>query len=67
MCPLALDGLHSSLKGAVGNDAFQALMLTQQLARTLLTAFIERGGTLLDGPDGNTVSIHTLFDSGVSS
>jgi hypothetical protein len=30
-CPLALEGLHSPLKGPVGVDAFQALMLTQQL------------------------------------
>jgi hypothetical protein len=66
-CPLALDGLHSPLKGAVGIDAFQALMLTQQLARTLLSAFVERGGRFLYGPSGEEVSVQSLFDSGVLS
>jgi hypothetical protein len=66
-CPLALEGLHSPLKGPVGVDAFQALMLAQQLARTLLDAFIERGGMLLDGPGGRAVSVQGLFDSGLMS
>jgi hypothetical protein len=66
-CPLALEGLHSPLKGPVGVDAFQALMLTQQLARTLLAAFVERGGMLLDGPGGRAVSVQGLFDSGLMS
>ena len=66
-CPLDLEGLYSSLKGPVGVDAFQALMLTQRLARTLLTAFVERGGVLLDGPGGHTVSVQGLFDSGRTS
>jgi hypothetical protein len=66
-CPLALEGLHSPLKGTVGVDAFQALMLAQQLARELLTAFIERGGTLLDSPGGRAISVQDLFDSGLMS
>jgi hypothetical protein len=66
-CPLALDGLHSSIKGSVGIDAFQAFMLAQQLARTLLSAFVERGGLLRDAPNGGTVSVQRLFDAGVSS
>jgi hypothetical protein len=45
----------------MGIDAFQALMLAQQLARTLITAFVERGGVLLDGPGGHAVSIQGLF------
>jgi hypothetical protein len=49
----------------VGVDAFQALMLAQQLARTLLAAFIERGGMLLDAPGGRAVSVQSLFDSGL--
>ena len=66
-CPLALEGLHSPLKGPVGVDAFQALMLAQQLARTLLAAFVERGGMLLDGLGGRAVSVQGLFDSGLMS
>jgi hypothetical protein len=66
-CPLALEGLHSPLKGPVGVDAFQSLMLAQNLARTLLTAFVERGGKLLDGPGGREVSVQGLFDSGLMS
>jgi hypothetical protein len=63
-CPLDLEGLHSSLKGPLGVDAFQALMLAQQLARTLLNAFVERSGVLLDSSGGHSVSIQGLFDSG---
>ena len=66
-CPLDLEGLYSSLKGPVGIDAFQALMLAQQLARALLGAFVERGGVLLEGPGGRTVSVQGLFDSGLMS
>jgi hypothetical protein len=66
-CPLFLQGLHSPLKGPVGVDAFQSLMLAHNLARTLLTAFVERGGKLLDGPDGREVSVQGLFDSGLMS
>jgi hypothetical protein len=42
-------------------------MLAQQLARTLLAAFVERGGMLLDGLGGRAVSVQGLFDSGLMS
>jgi hypothetical protein len=53
--------VHNAFFDRMGIDAFQALMLAQQLARTLLTTFVERGGVLLDGPGGHTVSIQDLF------
>jgi uncharacterized protein DUF6968 len=65
-CPIALDGLHASLRDAHGHDAFQALMLAQKLARQLLTYFVEDGGKLLHEPDGSVVSIQDLFDGGTS-
>ena len=65
-CPIALDGLHSSLRDTHGVDAFQALMLAQRLARQLLTYFVEDGGKLLYERDGAIVSVADLFDGGTS-
>lgn len=64
-CPVGLEGLHQSLRDMHGEDAFQALMLAQNLARQLLGHFVEGGGALLDAPGGSAVSVQRLFDSGV--
>jgi hypothetical protein len=66
-CPVALEGLYENLCDQHGTDSFQSLMLAQNLARTLLTDFIEMGGALLDAPDGATVNVESLFTSGVMS
>lgn len=42
-------------------------MLAQNLARTLLLDFVERGGRLLDAPNGSPVDVHVLFEMGVLS
>jgi hypothetical protein len=39
-CAVGLPALHSSLRGQQGVNAFQALMLAQNLARTLLLDFV---------------------------
>jgi hypothetical protein len=59
-----LDGLHSKLRDIRGHDSFQALMLAQRLAHQLLTAHVDKGGKLLDGPAGSPVSVDALFNSG---
>jgi hypothetical protein len=66
-CPVQLVGLHSKLADQHGVDSFQALMLAQNLARTLLTAFVEDGGLLRDSPGGELVNIQSMFAAGVSS
>jgi hypothetical protein len=40
-CAVDLSGLHSNLRGQHGVDSFQALMLAQNLAYTLLAYFVE--------------------------
>ena len=65
-CPVALEGLHPHLRDQHGIDAFQALMLAQKLARTLLLAFVEDGGILRDSHDSDHhgMSIDNLFGGG---
>jgi hypothetical protein len=48
-----------------GNDSFQALMLAQNLAKTLLNAFVEDGGRLVHAPGGAEIDVQRLFTSGV--
>jgi hypothetical protein len=66
-CPIALYGLYDRLHDQHGGDSFQSLMLAQNLARMLLSDFVEKGGTLLDAPGGVSVSIERLFSSRVVS
>jgi hypothetical protein len=66
-CPIALEGLYNKLPDVHGEDSFQALMLAQNLARTLLNDFVEKGGQLLDAPGGVSVNVERLFSSGVMS
>jgi hypothetical protein len=47
-----------------GIDAFQSLMLAQNLARTLLKGFVTDGGTLRDAECGGPVDVERLFESG---
>lgn len=64
-CPVAVDGLHSRLADQHGVDAFQALMLAQNLARYLLRDFVARGGILKDEEGASVVDVTKLFESGV--
>jgi len=66
-CPARVDGLYSNLRDQHGEDSFQALMLAQNLARTLLAHFVEDSGVLLDSPDGKRVDIQKLFGQGIIS
>jgi len=64
-CPVALHGLHSTLRDQHGADSFQALMLAQKLAQVQLAYFVEDGGQLLDAPEGKPVDVATLFRKGI--
>jgi hypothetical protein len=66
-CPVHLVGLYSKLTDQHGVDSFQALMLAQHLARTLLSGFIEDGGTLRDSPGGKPIDIQSMFTAGTTS
>ena len=65
-CAVELEGLYPHLRDQQGIDAFQALMLAQKLARTLLLAFVEDGGILRDSHDSDHhgMSIDNLFGGG---
>jgi hypothetical protein len=64
-CPMSVEGLHSLRKeGIVGEDAFQALMLAQGLAKQLLESHIQKGGQILDSPGGAPVSLERIFNGG---
>jgi hypothetical protein len=67
VCAVALEGLYPKVSDIHGHDSFQALMLAQNFAQTLLQDFVEKGGRLLDAPGGNTVDVGRLFGSGVLS
>jgi len=64
-CSVGLPGLHDRLKDMHGVDSWQALMLAQRLARTLLDGFIEDGGKLYASADGDDIDLASFFDSGV--
>jgi Domain of unknown function (DUF6968) len=65
-CAVQLNGLHDNVRDQHAADSFQALMLAQNLAKSLLSAFIEEGGLLLDSPGGNVVNVEHLFRTGVN-
>ncbi|MEP7314306.1 MAG: hypothetical protein ABI859_17105 [Pseudomonadota bacterium] len=65
-CPVALEGLYEHLWDQHGLDSFQALMVAQNLARTLLNDFIEQGGRLLEGPGGLSLDVERLFTVGAT-
>ena len=64
-CPVAVDGLFSRLADQHGVDSFQALMLAQNLVRTLLSSFVEDGGVLRDEDGNSVVDVERLFAGGV--
>lgn len=63
-CPIQLQGLFEDLTDVHGEDSFQALMLAQNLARTLLNALAEKGWHVYSDTN-NDVDIDTLFQVGV--
>ena len=63
-CPIQLKGLFENLSDVSGEDSFQALMLAQNLARTLLNALAEKGWNVYSQGD-KEVDVDTLFQVGV--
>ena len=63
-CPIQLEGLIEDLSDVSGEDSFQALMLAQNLARTLLHAFTEKGWNVYNHAN-KQVDVETLFQVGV--
>lgn len=63
-CPIQLKGLFEDMPDINGEDSFQALMLAQNLARTLLNALVEKGWKVYSFAD-KEVHVDTLFQVGV--
>jgi len=63
-CPIQLKGLFEHVSDARGEDSFQALMLAQNLARTLLKALVEKGWSVYSYSE-KEVDVDTLFQVGV--
>jgi len=63
-CPIQLNGLFEDLSDVNGEDSFQALMLAQNLARTLLNALAEKGWNVRSYAN-KEVDVDTLFQVGV--
>ena len=63
-CPIQLKGLFEHVSDARGEDSFQALMLAQNLAKTLLNALVEKGWSVYSFSD-KEVDVDTLFKVGV--
>jgi hypothetical protein len=63
-CPIQLIGLFEDLSDVHGEDSFQALMLAQNLARTLLNALVEKGWRVYSYAEKET-DVDTLFQVGV--
>jgi hypothetical protein len=63
-CPIQLKGLFEDLSDVYGEDSFQALMLAQNLARTLLNALVEKGWNVYSHAN-KEVDVDTLFKVGV--
>ncbi|AEV99725.1 hypothetical protein A4D02_26430 [Niastella koreensis] len=63
-CPIQLIGLFENLSDVPGEDSFQALMLAQNLARTLLNALVEKGWSVYCFED-KEVDVDTLFKVGI--
>ena len=63
-CPIQLKGLFDDLSDVSGEDSFQALMLAQNLARTLLNALVDKGWSVYSYAN-READIDTLFQVGV--
>lgn len=59
-CSIALEGLFEHLWDQHGTDSFQALMVAQNLAKSLLGDFVRDGGRLVTS-DGKPVHVGQLF------
>ena len=64
-CPVGIAGLYGHLADQHGIDSWQALMLAQNLAKTLLEGFVTDGGTVLVSQGGGVVNVGDLFQRGV--
>ena len=67
-CPVTLEGLHDKVHDIVGADSFQALMLAQNLARTLLLNVVDKGVkiySLEDNNENHEIEINKLFQEGI--
>ena len=64
-CPVALEGLYSNLAPQHGIDSWQALMLSLNLARTLVEGFLSDGGTLIDSVTGTPLASDAFFRTGI--
>lgn len=64
-CPVGMLALHEGLADQHGVDSWQALVLAQSLARTLLLGFVEDGGRLFDSRGGDSVDVNSLFERGI--
>jgi hypothetical protein len=61
-CPVAVDGIDSSLADQHGIDSWQALLLAISLVRSRLEHFIETGGKLYWRDDPSTeVDLRDVF------
>jgi hypothetical protein len=65
-CLVALRGLYDKLADMHGGDALQALCLAVRLALSLLSAFKDEGGKILDR-DGKDVSFESYVPKGALS
>ena len=69
-CPLSIDGLYNRLSDAAGVDSFQALMLAQNLVKTLLKNALKDGGKLYrvfedEEDDATEVDVEIMFSKGL--
>lgn len=64
-CGVVLKGLYGRLADLQGVDSWQALMLALNLARELLSQFVEGGGQLMDVQTGVAVTnVADIFSLG---
>ncbi len=64
-CPVALEGLYTSLSDMHGVDSFQSLMLAQALLRQLMRSVIEDGGCFRSVEDNEPIDLEALFARGL--
>jgi hypothetical protein len=64
-CPVGIAGLYDHLADQHGIDSWQALMLAQSLARTLLEGVIADGGKVLVSQGGAVVDVGALFHGSI--
>ncbi|WP_266183195.1 hypothetical protein [Dyella humicola] len=59
-CPVKLHPLYPNLRDIHGGSSLQALCLAISLAKSLLDAFLEKGGELTYGENG-TFDVNAVF------